>query len=1371
MKDDIRLAQLCQYYYEVLSRGTRDSGLVNISSKNSLTLLPFPKNEPLLSNPDLECTFKVPRRPIPSAQHDALTENDASVFFSRLLSLYNKYAGDQNAFDWKYGLLSLAGKSQKDESHKEGPLLLVNCEIEYDIESDEIRVVVTDDKPRLNTSLLFELLDENTANIVHKQLLPSLPDLPLSPDSINNFLDRLAHVIKGLRYTPITSITFQAPTGSAEGKTATFDAILFLAKKANYFVIQDLAAIAERAEEASGTALVQLVQGPPEDTPKDTNTDATIKVDSLEHFFPKPWNLAQERVAKHIMDGKLISVTGPPGTGKTHAIANLVCHLVAKGKTVLVSSEKNQALVVLAKEHLGPLKFNYLHKTLLKNSAASKRELVREIENSITYKQALNPERISEAISRLSQEIKRTKIQIERLKGEFSRLTQLEQDFGLIFKEYASLREKYDKIADPTPLSDDHSFKQALLKLISHLCTLRDIAPTLEILYRTIPDISVNNYQEYSSRVNSIISLRKEQLAACSPTMYEQWKQYLQTTNNSAALQALENYLRENEARFADYYEAYHFLKNAGVENLGRFSKERFLSEKDLLPKRALLEQTLEEIEWLAKNHESVRLIHPTDRSQIEILLGEYSKWENRFWGVPFRWFLRRKLRKIPSLSALTINSDTISTLRQGIKGHILLQKVEKVIKHDLSFLLLSETLSNLAEITAIGLARVRQINKTLFDFYVFDLSIREAVRKHADPQTFIERLWEQESLQAAKEYINCFLGSIRYKYLEIEIDRSVSHGGLSRLYAEFLDNCLLQLADQQDSLPLRNLMAAISAVPLQQEVSELKDILRTFPNTLHLVCQNCDSHRDTELAFWVDNIDAIIKAKTRRDKIETVNSENRQTPGRIAEQIRELDSKVLKLIRQYIQQQIDNHLYHSLEQSRVVTEILRFANLVRRNKRNVTSFEEMKEEIDFSALLSVFPCWIMTLEDVARWFLISKSKGLFDYVIIDEASQCHLGAALPALYKAKCAIVVGDDKQLPSASLRFFPDEVHREIFEKTGMHKVRYGNYFHIKDYSLFDLAELHAGKHRTTLVEHFRSYPEIVNYCNEKYYKNLVIMTHLKSLGFNLRDQILNIIRVNDAVEINKINEKEAEAILNHIQALLEDSRYAGKSIGVISVFQEQASYIWNLIQQRFSPSLIQQYNLLSGTADSFQGDERDIIIYSWRKAPNSPHGSFNFVGEGRPEGQKRWNVALSRAREQIYCFISDEIESFSPIVREYLRYVQDPSSLKLDTEPFDSGFEKNIYDDLTNRSLVVYPQFKSCGFRIDLVITDNKRHYLAVECDGYPYHYEDGKLKESDVQRQRVLERAGWTVKRICSRDYYSEKRDQIINEILQYFGRD
>jgi very-short-patch-repair endonuclease len=197
--------------------------------------------------------------------------------------------------------------------------------------------------------------------------------------------------------------------------------------------------------------------------------------------------------------------------------------------------------------------------------------------------------------------------------------------------------------------------------------------------------------------------------------------------------------------------------------------------------------------------------------------------------------------------------------------------------------------------------------------------------------------------------------------------------------------------------------------------------------------------------------------------------------------------------------------------------------------------------------------------------------------------------------------------------------------------------------------------------------------------------------------------------------------------------------------------QARYIEQLLVNTIGPEEIEKRNLICGNPYDFQGDERDVIFMSLVAATNQRIGPL--VKEA---DKRRFNVAASRAKDQMWLFHSCTINDLSPSDYRYklLAYCQNPTRIQyeVDEDVFESQFEKDVYEMIVARGYKAIPQFKFAGYRIDIVVEGIKTR-LAVECDGDNWHGPD--QYEADQIRQRILERAGWRFWRIRGSSFYRD----------------
>jgi very-short-patch-repair endonuclease len=239
---------------------------------------------------------------------------------------------------------------------------------------------------------------------------------------------------------------------------------------------------------------------------------------------------------------------------------------------------------------------------------------------------------------------------------------------------------------------------------------------------------------------------------------------------------------------------------------------------------------------------------------------------------------------------------------------------------------------------------------------------------------------------------------------------------------------------------------------------------------------------------------------------------------------------------------------------------------------------------------------------------------------------------------------------------------------------------------------------------------------------------------------------------------INQREAEQIVAIIKAMTKHPAYAEKTIGIISMVKEnQATLIQSLLHKEIESVELEKRRIQAGISSEFQGDERDIMFLSMVDS-RSEEGPLRTTGEGAFElTKKRYNVAASRARDQLWVVHSfdPELHLTSADLRfRLLQHVRDPlaSIRAFDKEArrTESPFERAVLKLLLAAGYRVRTQWQVGYFRIDMVVEGGGKR-LAIECDGDRYHPIE-KLAE-DIERQTILERLGWNFTRIRGTAFY------------------
>ncbi|MBI1663917.1 MAG: DUF559 domain-containing protein [Nitrosopumilus sp.] len=470
------------------------------------------------------------------------------------------------------------------------------------------------------------------------------------------------------------------------------------------------------------------------------------------------------------------------------------------------------------------------------------------------------------------------------------------------------------------------------------------------------------------------------------------------------------------------------------------------------------------------------------------------------------------------------------------------------------------------------------------------------------------------------------------------------------------------------------------------------------------------------------------------------------------------------------------------------------------KKKRRVKPVRKLFQSYD-SYLFQIAPCWLASPESVSKVFPLEQN--LFDLVIVDEASQLAVERAIPFLYRARRAVIAGDEKQLPPFDLFQIREDEPEEEDEAISEEK------------SLLDLART---RYKTiNLSWHYRSqYQDLINFSNHAFYEGLLNVA--PNAINDPQHPPIRWIRCNGMWE-NQTNHVEAKRVVDEIRNVWEskfDQEGVYPSIGVITFNEKQQELIKDVIDKRLEsdPEFLELHtsahegakkddSLFVKNIENVQGDERDVIIFSVGYAKDADGIFANFFGTlSMKGGENRLNVAVTRARKEMIVVSSIDPADIKPTskydgpkrLRQFLEYAKMTNSLNEEGQKavlseinpdmeriteskrvkFDSDFEIQVYKKLQERGHRIETQVGFSGYKIDLAIVhphDENRYLLGIECDGATFHSAKS-IKERDVMRQKFLEGKGWTIERIWSRNWWKNPKHEIdridtkINELVK-----
>lgn len=440
-------------------------------------------------------------------------------------------------------------------------------------------------------------------------------------------------------------------------------------------------------------------------------------------------------------------------------------------------------------------------------------------------------------------------------------------------------------------------------------------------------------------------------------------------------------------------------------------------------------------------------------------------------------------------------------------------------------------------------------------------------------------------------------------------------------------------------------------------------------------------------------------------------------------------------------------------------------------------------------------PCWMMSPLTVSQY--LPPNASLFDVVIFDEASQVRPADSIGAIFRGDQIIVVGDPRQLPPTNFFQTMAQEDRSILDDEGEDDSEESIIDEVLS-KAYDIEEI-------PLKWHYRSKSEdLFAFASHNIYPDLELITfpNPRSYGDDGRPLGVKHVLVENGVYDRgktRTNPKEAERVadlvIEHYMRYgvdKNDPRYL--SLGVIAFSAAQEDAILNAIQRRKKdfPNIEMVLEDKDGEGffvknlETVQGDERDHIIISVGYGPDSTGKMVSNFGPLNSEGgYRRLNVAITRARYHLMIVSSFNPRSFSlnsnqqgaKLLLKYLRFAERGKEVLFEDKPeqislntYNSPFEEEVCKKLAEKGLEIHNQVGCSGYRIDMAVVNPKKpneYLFAIECDGKTYHG-TFSAKDRDRLRQEILEDRGWKVYRIWSRDWMKNSKKEIM-KLMDFYN--
>lgn len=1165
------------------------------------------------------------------------------------------------------------------------PLLLIPLAISNESIAKPFFIWGSDDEATVNPTFSYKLSTE------HGITLPELGD-----KNLESYLDTVRHLVKPLGWTV-----------SGECKIGLFS---FL-KMNMYRDLQD------NAELILKNRIVRALLGNPDPElaiQPDLDENPVVRNPLIELHNVLDADSSQLQAIEMAKSGRSFVLEGPPGTGKSQTIANMIAELLYDGKRVLFVSEKQAALNVvydkLSKVGMGDFCLE------LHSYKANKRAVIRELDRTLSLDK---PGVSSRAAAELSEE--------ESVQYELDAYDRCLHD-----------------IRNP--------IGESVYALINAYCSCDDAPdvnwPIESITSKTPGDLKLvcellGRFAQYEQSVGR--DYRKNPWYGCTAKESD----YAARTYLTEKLDEASN-LCSNILCVANEIEKTFLIKVTGIASANAVSVLlSLLSQSRFLTPPLFVEERLRQA--VAAATELHRLRTSLANKKIEII----DEYDESIFSLDAERDLNLLVQKFGSLPSRLLSSEyrtlvgsIAASARRGKKPHYeeavgLMRKLRDYKKTEASYL---ERIDESAQL--FGVSRVdahtdwAEVEKELSTLSQLSATISLKPVESWSVEAFTTL---QSEMSRLSKLLSDPLLKLNEKVDELSalFDPQVLDVRTSGI--EELKRHLDQCSSSIDMLPNWRLFS--------QLLDELKgnSLIGFVDAAIDAGCPASVMSQAYQKAFYRQLIEALLTA--------TPELIERTKHDYSVNRFRDLDSDRCAISRAQVRKMVSMRRPNlSLMAGGSAVSTLR--REAQKKTRQLSVRRLFAQLGDLVQILK--PCFLMSPLSVST-LLSADSQTHFDAVIFDEASQIFPQDAIGSIYRGNQLIVVGDSKQMPPSSF-FSADAVSSDTDEDTE----------DITDFeSILDICS--AVLPQLRLHWHYRSRcEELIAFSNQNFYNNtLITFPSAKASSEGIRTFFVPNGCFNRQNHTNRI---EADRVVDLV--FEDAKKHPERSLGVVAFSVAQMRLIESLVERRrlenpsyeefFSSSRPEPFFVKN--LESVQGDERDTIIFSVAYGRDATGRLLlNFGPLNKQGGERRLNVAVTRAKCNVQLVTSMRYTDIdvqrtssegARLLRAYLDYSENGAialQRQLDRpsyEQFDSPFEEEVCDFLRSHGYFVDSQVGCSGFRIDLAVRcgEGSDYALAIECDGATYH-SSKNARDRDRLRQSVLEGMGWTFYRIWSTDWF------------------
>lgn len=1249
---------------------------------------------------------------------------------SSLIDLYRKSKSDleesgANTLFLAVGFLKWK-KSADDPKSYSAPLILLPIQLDRKSALSGVTMRLLEEEPRFNLTLL-ELLHNDFALTING-LDGDLPtdESGIDVDGIWNMVRRAVRDIAGFEVTR--------------------DVVIGTFSFAKYLMWKDLI---DRAPQLMQSALVKyLIERGKENSVLDKSGEI-INVEELDRnvntqdiFLPLPADSSQIAAVVASAKGRDFVLDGPPGTGKSQTIANMIAHNLALGRRVLFVAEKKAALDVvyrrLEAQGLGEFCLE------LHSSKTSKMDFLKQLERAWDVRDLLTTEEWKEEAAKVQHLRDKLNEVVHLLHMHWPNGLTLHQAMGKVIRDASSATPYFNWPASTLHSSAEMTQFREIVKRLElnrdawkqhgdhfGLITQADWTNGWQSSLIAAANSLPATIDHLENTTGALLKATGVTLDTTEPERLSQLTSFCELLSETYGIDLSFMFAPDAASRIESANKAVHLLKEieATKVNLSVTYPGNSWQHVNVPQIRNALDAANQKF-WFFATSARKKVIDEVIRQHSLTSAPDLSV------DLPVAETLQALLQRLADLNPVTLSLPGWVGLDTNVVQLQTTLQLAESIRNSLGGFASSP--QKLAEIRTAVKKLIVDANDLLSSQGVISVltsKLRKAIADFNEVQVsfcnLIKPAEEKPSLPALRD---CALNILEHQ------SALKAWSDWSRVREEATSNGLL---------PMIN-----SLVQLDSEEISATDIFETA------YCR--------WFASWMIDSEPLLHNFVPAEHMSDIEAYRTQTDRLAKLTVRYIRARLCGVIP--VKNEVSKHsgfslLKHELQKSR-------------RHKPVRQMVAEMGD-----SMAKLAPCMLMSPLSVAQF--LPPEHDLFDLVIFDEASQIAPWDAIGTMARGKQVVIAGDPRQMPPTS--FFnraasdTDDDTEEDME------------------SILDEC-LAAGLYNHSLSWHYRSRHEsLITFSNHRYYDTNLI-TFPASETKRSTVQWCKVAGVYSKGK-GRHNQAEAEAIVAETVKRLTDKEFvaSGRTIGIITLNTEQQKLVSDLLDRArqqhpeiepFFQSELEEPVVVKNL-ETVQGDERDLIILCIGYGPTEPGAkamSMNFGPLNREGGWRRLNVAITRARQEMMVFSSFD-PSFIDLNRTSARAVADlkhfiefaqrgpaaiAQAVRGSVGSYDSPFEEAVANGLRRKGWHVVPQIGVSRFRIDLGIVhpDKPGDYLVgVECDGATYH-SAATARDRDKVRSAILQGLGWRLLRLWSTEWWIDKEgaldrlDTAISHLLE-----